>query len=612
MCGINGFINFKYSKQQAKTILAQMNQTLAHRGSDDNGIYTHCQCYLGQQRLSIIDLKNGHQPMSYTYHGHTYTIVYNGELYNSATLRQRLKQHHIRLHTTCDTEIILKLFAVEGPEALRLFNGIFAFAIYETPTNRLFLARDPLGVKPLFYSQQNKALAFASEIKALFCHPRITPHVNLGGLRELFGIGPARTPGKTVYTKINEIKPGEYAWWQDGKLFTKTYFKLTSRPHTDDTATTIQTIQTMLQRIVPQQLVSDVQIGLMLSGGLDSSAVTALAARTGQKLKTFSVDYDGNADHFQPTDFSPSRDNYYIDLMVKQYRTDHSYKVLQSADLCATLREALIARDYPAMADIDSSLLLFCRALKQDITVCLSGEFADEIFCGYPWFYRNDTANATTFQWAIDLSMRENTIARPLRTKLNIQDFVNKTYNKAVAEVPLSPTDSPADRQMKIYSYLTIRWFGLNLLERADRMAMRCGLEVRVPFTDINLVQYVYNIPWTMKNYGNQEKGILRAALKDILPAPILTRKKCPYPKTVDPVYTALIELQIQKLIADTNHPVWQIVERDFIIKVLANHRPEQTRPWFGQLMQRPQYLAFIYQIAMWLDEYKVILDLAK
>ncbi len=189
---------------------------------------------------------------------------------------------------------------------------------------------------------------------------------------------------------------------------------------------------------------------------------------------------------------------------------------------------------------------------------------------------------------------------------------MNKTYNKAVAEVPLSPTDSPADRQMKIYSYLTIRWFGLNLLERADRMAMRCGLEVRVPFTDINLVQYVYNIPWTMKNYGNQEKGILRAALKDILPAPILTRKKCPYPKTVDPVYTALIELQIQKLIADTNHPVWQIVERDFIIKVLANHRPEQTRPWFGQLMQRPQYLAFIYQIAMWLDEYKVILDLAK
>jgi asparagine synthase (glutamine-hydrolysing) len=411
MCGINGFINFKYPKKQAKTILAQMNQTLAHRGSDDNGIYTHCQCYLGQQRLSIIDLKNGHQPMSYTYHGHTYTIVYNGELYNSATLRQRLKQHHIRLHTTCDTEIILKLFAVEGPEALRLFNGIFAFAIYETPTNRLFLARDPLGVKPLFYSQQNKALAFASEIKALFCHPRITPHVNLGGLRELFGIGPARTPGKTVYTKINEIKPGEYAWWQDGKLFTKTYFKLTSRPHTDDTATTIQTIQTMLQRIVPQQLVSDVQIGLMLSGGLDSSAVTALAARTGQKLKTFSVDYDGNADNFQPTDFSPSRDNYYIDLMVKQYRTDHSYKILQSADLCATLREALIARDYPAMADIDSSLLLFCRALKQDITVCLSGEFADEIFCGYPWFYRNDTANATTFPWAIDLSMRENTIA---------------------------------------------------------------------------------------------------------------------------------------------------------------------------------------------------------
>lgn len=610
MCGINGFINFNYKKLQALTILNQMNHSLAHRGSDDSGIYFHGKAYLGQQRLSIIDVAKGHQPMSYSRQGKTYTIVYNGELYNAPELRARLKHAGIRLRTNCDTELVLKMFALEGAKSLPRLNGIFAFAIYEKSTNRLFLARDPLGVKPLFYSLKNGALAFASEIKALFNHPTIKPRVTTDGLRELFGIVPARTPGKTVYADIKEIKPSEYAWWQDGILTTKTYFKLKSRPHTQNATDTIQTIKTMLSNIVQNQLISDKTIGFMLSGGLDSSAVTALAARAGQSFQTFSVDYVGNADHFRPTDFSPSRDNYYIDLVAKQYHTQHSYQVLSSADLCATLREALIARDYPAMADIDSSLLLFCRAIKPAITVCFSGEFADEIFCGYPWFYRADTANATTFPWAIDLSMRENTIAQPLRRRLNIQDFVNRTYATAVSEVPLSPTDSPADRQMKIYSYLTMRWFGLNLLERADRMAMRCGLEVRVPFTDINLVQYVYNIPWTMKNYGGHEKGILRAAVADLLPDEVVNRKKCPYPKTVDPVYTALIEDKVHHLLADTKHPVWQIVEHDYVAQVLTETDPAKTRPWFGQLMQRPQYLAFIYQIALWLVEYRVILDL--
>ena len=610
MCGINGFINFKYDKKQASQILTAMNQTLAHRGNDDSGTFAHGNAYLGQQRLSIIDLNKGHQPMSYTYHGKTYTIVYNGELYNADEIRDRLKRQHVRLRTTCDTEIVLKMFALVGAKALQHFNGIFAFAIYETPGNRLFLARDQIGVKPLFYSLQNGALAFSSEIKALFCHPSIQPRVNTDGLRELFGIGPARTPGKTVYTNINEIKPGAYAWWQAGQLTTKTYFKLKSQSHQQSAAETIQTLKTMLPKIVKNQLASDVRVGFMLSGGLDSSAVTALAARTGQTYRTFSVDYVGNEDNFQPTDFSPSRDNYYIDLIAKRYQTQHRYQVLKSADLCTTLREALIARDYPAIADIDSSLLLFCRAIKNDVTVCLSGEFADEIFCGYPWFYRTDTQNATTFPWAIDLSMREQTIARNLRAHLNIQDFVNRTYQAAVAEVPLSPTDTPADRQMKIYSYLTIRWFGLNLLERADRMAMRCGLEVRVPFTDVNLVQYAYNIPWTMKNYGGQEKGILRAALADVLPNEVLTRKKCPYPKTVDPVYTALIEAHVRELLDNQDHPVWRIVDHAYVAEILNQNDPKQTRPWFGQLMQRPQYLAFIYQIAMWLTEYHVILDL--
>lgn len=610
MCGIAGFINYHYPKTTAKQIITRMNATLRARGEDDSGYLIKRHAVLGHQRLSIIDVANGHQPMAFTYHGETYTIVYNGEIYNTAELRTRLTTARIKLQTTCDTELLLKCFALDGEKCLDYVNGIFAFAIYAQKSQRLFLARDPLGVKPLFYAEWDGRLVFASEIKALFQHPEIKPRVNRDGLRQLFGIAPARLPGQTVYAGIAEIKPGACAWFVNGQLRTRTYWQLTSRPHPDDAATTAARLQEYLTKIVARQLVSDVPAGLFLSGGLDSSVVTAAAARTGKVLQTFSVDYVGNAENFVPTDFTPSRDNQFIDLVAAQYHAQHHYELLNSPDLFQTLHEALLARDYPAMADIDSSLLLFCRAVKSQITVCLSGEFADEIFCGYPWFYRADTRHANTFPWAIDLTIREQTINKALRADLDIANYVAQAYAAAVAEVPLSPADTDAERQMKIYSYLTMRYFGLNLLERTDRMAMRSGLEVRVPFTDPDLVQYVYNIPWQMKNYGGYEKGILRLAFADQLPSKVVYRKKSPYPKTVDPAYNALVEQRISALLVDETNPLWTIVDLDYVTKVLHDHTGNQTRPWFGQLMNRTQYLAFIVQIEMWLREYQIILDL--
>ncbi len=611
MCGLAGFINFKYRPKFGKQVLTQMQQTLSPRGADDAGQYRHQDVYLAHQRLSIIDVANGHQPLTTTYRRRTYTIVYNGEIYNTDALRAHLQQAKIKLTTTCDTELVLKCFALDGEKCLNYLQGIFAFVIHELPSNRVFLARDPLGVKPLFYYLRNGQLAFASEIKALLAHPAVSPTVNLDGLRELFGVAPARTPGQTVYADIKEIKPAEYAWFADRQLTTTTYWRLQSHPHTDDVATTARHLRDALTAIVQQQMVSNVPIGTFLSGGLDSSIVTALASRDRkQPLKTFSVDYVGNAENFVATDFTPSRDNQFIDQVAAQYHTDHAYRLLNTPDLYHALRDALHARDYPAMADIDSSLLLFCEQIKKDVTVCLSGEFADEIFCGYPWFYRADTAHATTFPWSINTDIREQTIAKPLRKVLNIKNYMHHTYQRALSEVPLHPADSPADRQMKTYSYLTMRWFGLNLLERTDRMAMHHGLEVRVPFTDTNLVQYVYNLPWQMKNYGGYEKGILRYACRDLLPKSVVYRKKSPYPKTMDPAYTRLVEQRIGELLNDEEHPLWQIVDLDYVAQVLRDRDGQNTRPWFGQLMNRPQYLAFIYQIALWLTDYHIVLDL--
>lgn len=598
MCGINGFLNFQYTKQQAKNIYFKMQQAVTNQPKNTGKFYLHNAVCLGAA------------PYKYTYHGQTYLIVYQGRLDNHDALMQSLTKQRIKLSTNTDAELIVKLFALHGTKIFRQLYGNFAFAIYQTHTGRLYIVRDQLGIKPLFYSFQNGKLAFATKIKSLFAHPTITPCVNLDGLRELFGVCPARTPGKTVYKNIKEIKPGEYACWQNGKLTTKTYFRLTSRPHRANAAATMRQIKNLLTRTMQQQSNTNERIGYMLSGGLDSSTLTALAAQSGKTLKTYSVDYVGNQENFKPTDFSPTRDNYFIDLVAKKYHVQHRYQILNSSDLCYSLHEALVARDYPSMADIDSSLLLFCRALKNEIDVCFSGEFADEIFCGYPWFYRADTHQATTFPWAINLSVRENTVAKPLRAQLKIKDFVAQSFANAVAEVPLSPTDTAADRQMKTYSYLTMRWFGLNLLERGDRMSTRCDLEIRIPFADLKLVQYVYNIPWTMKNYGNQEKGILRAAVAELLPREVIARKKCPYPKTVDPIYTALIEQRMRGLLTDEEHPVWQIIDIDYVRQVLNDTATHNARPWFGQLMQRPQYLAFIYQIALWLVEYQIKLDL--
>ncbi|MBQ7973902.1 MAG: asparagine synthase (glutamine-hydrolyzing) [Clostridia bacterium] len=600
MCAINGLINLADNKKQAKNILNKMQQVLNSNYPHRCQVFTHAQVALGGNYLC------------HTYHGKKYVIIYQGRLDNTKALSKKLDANGIKLRTATDAEIIVKLFALEGTKMFRKLNGNFAFALYEIDNQRLFLVRDPLGIKPLFYAVQKDGLAFSDKIKALFLHPQILPCVNLDGLRELFGVCPARTPGKTVYKNINEVKPGAYLCWQNGKITSTTYFKLVSRPHQDSSSTTMKKVKTLLRNALQNQLPQNARTGFMLSGGLDSSTITALAAQNNPNLKTFSVDYVGNQENFQPTDFSPTRDNYYINLVAKQYATQHQYHLLNSSDLCQTLREALIARDYPSMADIDSSLLLFSRALKQDVDVCFSGEFADEIFCGYPWFYRADTAKVNTFPWAIDLSIRENTIAKHLRPLLKIKDFVTQTFANAIAEVPLAKTDTPADRRMKTYSYLTMRWFGLNLLERGDRMSAYCDLDIRIPFTDLKLVQYVYNIPWEMKNYGGQEKGILRAAVANLLPAEVINRKKCPYPKTVDPVYTNLIEQSIRTLLADEDHPVWQIVDMNYVNQVLNDHTPQSTRPWFGQLMQRPQYLAFIYQIAMWLVEYQIIVELPK
>ena len=399
--------------------------------------------------------------------------------------------------------------------------------------------------------------------------------------------------------------------YDKGNITNVRYYKLKSYKHRDDFKTTKMKVRKLLEDSVKEQMVSDVDLGCLLSGGLDSSIITAIASNNlnikneKDKLKTFSVDYEDSEKNFIKTDFTPDRDNYYIDIMKKRYNLNHKYIVIDSNSLYESLYEAMIARDLPSMADIDSSLYLFFKYVKQDVTVSLSGEYSDEIFCGYPWFYRDDAKNSNTFPWSINADLRQKILNKKYQEIINIKEYIDEEYKKALSDVPLEETNIFEDKIMKELSYLSMYYFGLNLLIRTDRMSSSHSLEVRVPFTDERLVEYVYNIPWNIKNVGGHEKGILREAFKDILPNEIVYRKKSPYPKTYNNKYTNLVEEMLKKILDNKENRIKEILDIEFIKEEILNKSNEEfNRPWFGQLMQRPQLIAYIIQIEMWLREY--------
>jgi len=613
LCGIVGFTNFKKKIQNENDLLKRMTDKIAKRGENEIGYYTTDNVCLGHRRLSIIDISGGSQPMTFKEGNKTYTIVYNGEIYNYDEVRKMLTDNNIELVTRCDTEMVLKLYMLYGDKSLTSLNGIFAFCIYEESEDKLFLARDHIGVKPLFYTIHDDELFFASEMKSIFEYDKIPKVIDKEGICELFGLGPARNLGSGVFKDIHEMKPGHYATFENGKLDMHQYFKVKSYKHTDDLDTTIAKIRTLLETSIKKQLIADVNVGAFLSGGVDSSIVTAVIGKSltdNNMLKTFSVDYVDNDINFKKTDFTPSRDNEFIELMKERYSLNHKYIVLDSSKLYDTLHDAMVARDLPSMADIDSSLLLLCKNVKEDVTVALSGEFADEIFCGYPWFYRKDSLESNTFPWSISLDLRKEILNDNISSKIDLQSYVDTKYKEAIEDIPLEGTTDVADIQMKKLSYLTMNYFGLNLLDRTDRMSMQNSLEVRVPFTDYELVEYVYNIPWTMKNHMKQEKGILRAAFSDILPEQILNRKKSPYPKTCDPKYTKLVTDKIKKIVSNSNNRIQELVDMKYVDYIINASDNEFARPWFGQLMGRTQLMAYLIQLEMWLVEYNVKIEI--
>ncbi|CAM4120364.1 asparagine synthase (glutamine-hydrolyzing) [Paenibacillus alkaliterrae] len=613
MCGITGWIDWNLDLTKQSESLEKMTDTLAPRGPDASGTWISAHCALGHRRLSVIDPENGAQPMIRHMGDDKYVIVYNGELYNALELRKELESRGRSFTTNCDTEVLLVAFMEWGKACVERFNGIFAFAIWDFAEQELFLARDRLGVKPLFYSMQDGLFIFGSEQKCILAHPAVKPEVGAEGLAEIFILGPARTPGHGVYKQISELRPGRCMTVNRAGVKTVTYWQLESSPHEQDTEATAEHVKALLKDTVERQLVSDVPVCTLLSGGLDSSALTTLAVnyynQNGQgKVHTYSVDYTDNDKHFQAHAFQPNSDAPWIQRMTSHLKTIHHSIQFDTPELAGALNAATFARDLPGMADVDASLLLFCHEIKKDATVAISGEAADEIFGGYPWFHREEALNADTFPWSLASAMRSDLLAPDVAAWIKPLDYIGDRYAQAIAEVPHLAGESGQLRKMRQMSYLNITRFMPTLLDRKDRMSMAAGLEVRVPFCDHRLVEYVWNIPWEIKTSGDREKGILRKALRGVLPDDVLTRKKSPYPKTHNPNYLAAVKALLLDVLNDPGSPLLPLINVNKVRELAESDSAKSNIPWFGQLMSGPQLFAYLYQVNLWLKQYKVVI----
>lgn len=613
MCGIAGFCNFhrNYREDAGKwyAILQQMNRMQKHRGPDEDGISLSEHCGLSHVRLSILDPEGGQQPIKKQWRNHCAAICFNGEIYNMSSLRDTLVKEGMECTTNCDTEVILAGYLLHGPEYVKQLNGIFAFCIWDESLQKLYLFRDRMGVKPLFYTMKENTLIFSSELKGILSYPGIEPIIDRDGLCEVFGLGPAKTYGKGVFQNAAELLPGNFLEFQSTSPHLTPYWELESSPHEDTWEETVEKTRFLVTDAVKMQMLSDVPICTFLSGGLDSSLVTSICSRELQKqggqLSTYSFDFKDNTVNFKANAFQPSQDRPWVDTMVKYAKTNHHYLECKNEDLFHHLYDAVDARDLPCMADVESSMLYFCSLVSSHHKVTLTGECADEIFGGYPWFHKKECFESDCFPWSMDLTPRTMLLRDEVLPLLPIEEYVKTAYQHTIRETPCLSTDSPEEKRRREISYLNLKWFMQTLLDRMDRTSMHTGLEARVPLADHRIVEYVWNVPWSMKCHDGIVKGLLRESAKDYLPPEILSRRKSPYPKTYDPAYELLLKDKLMEILHDTNAPLQELIDPAKTLRYLECPS-DYGKPFYGQLMAGPQLLAYLLQINYWLEHYRI------
>lgn len=607
MCGISGWVAYEHDLTGERATAAAMNETMACRGPDAEGLWLGAHAAMGHRRLAIIDLPGGAQPMTTTRagSGDEVVLVYSGEVYNFTELRDELRRRGHAFATDSDTEVVLHGYLEWGAAVAERLNGMYAFAVWDQREEALLLVRDRMGIKPLYWYPTPDGVLFGSEPKAILAHPDVQPVVGLEGLQEMFAF--VKTPGAAIWDGMREVQPGTTVRIDRAGQHERTYWSLPAVAHTDDRETTVATVRSLLDDIVARQLISDVPLCVLLSGGLDSSALTALAARRLRErsggVRSFAVDFVGQEENFVPDQLRATPDAPYVHEVAEHVGSDHHDIVLDPATLADPdiRRAAVRARDLPVgLGEMDQSLYLLFAAIRGQSTVALSGESADEVFGGYAWFHDPAVQQAQTFPWiAMVMQHRGASMTRmfhpDLTARLELPAYVQDRYRQAVAEVPVLDGESAQEQTMRRISYLHLTRFVRVLLDRKDRMSMASGLEVRVPFCDHRLVEYVFNAPWSLKTFDGREKSLLRHATADVLPRSVVERVKSPYPTTQDTGYTTEILKQARDVIAADN-PATRLFDPAFLARVTSDDEPGQgTR--FG--------LERLLDLACWFELYR-------
>ncbi|UFR01762.1 asparagine synthase (glutamine-hydrolyzing) [Streptomyces sp. Go40/10] len=612
MCGITGWVDWERDLRGREHTVRAMTDTLACRGPDDGGTWLSARAALGHRRLAVIDLAGGTQPLTDAGDEQAPRAVlsYNGELYNYRELRAELRSLGHAFRTESDTEVVLRAHLQWGAAAPEHLNGIYAYALWDARDQELLLVRDRLGVKPLYYHAYADGLLFGSEPKAVLAHPEFRAELDAEGIAELFALPAAPTPGHGLFRGMREVRPGHVLRVTRAATREVRYWQLTSAAHEDDAAATTARIRELLTDTVERQLLSDVPLCTLLSGGVDSSAITALAAlareRDGHdKIDTFSVDFPGSATALRPDTWRTTHDAPYVQAVVDHVGSRHTRVVVPDDDLLDARDMVLRARDRPGWGEMDASLYLLFREVRRQSTVALSGEAADEVFGGYPYFHATEAVAAATFPW---LHGRETPAAllRPdVRAAVRPEEYTAEQYRDALAGTPELAGEEGAQRRLRQVGHLALtRWLP-PLLDRVDRVSMAVGLEVRVPFCDHRLVEYAWNIPWEMKSLGRTPKGVLRESVRDLLPAQVVDRPKSGYPSTPAVRYTEVLTARMHELLADPGAPVFDLVDRDRVRDAVRDGRPlpsPRTAP------NPVGGLDHLLQVDEWLRAYKVVL----
>lgn len=606
MSGITGEVSFTSNLLLRREELIDMMESIIHRGRKSKSIFSDENCVLMQNSSS----SNKSVPYSFTYQGKKYIIVYDGMIFNFNELQTTLSSKGFSLTTLSDEELVLKLYICFKEKSLEIINGVFSFCIWSADDENLFCARDRMGIKPLFYTLKDNDFIFGSEIKALLCNKEVKAKIDSNSIFEILFIGPGRTPGYGVFKNINELKPAHYCIFSRDGIYEKCYWKLEDKEHTDDFKTTSECVKELLIDSVKRQLKSEAPVCSMLSGGLDSSIVTSIIEKEYKnndiKLDTYTVEYKDNDRYFKKTEFQPNSDTQFIGIMNDYlYAENHSVKI-DSNQLVSALYDAVIARDLPGMADVDSSLLLFCKSISKENQTAFSGECSDEIFGGYPWYRKPEMRDYNGFPWARSTIFRKQFLNDNLLSYGDPQEYVYSRYKNTIKDVSLLNPNDP-DKRIKEIMKLNLEWFMMTLVDRCDRMSAYSSLDVRVPFCDYRIVEYLYSTPWDFKEYNGYEKGLLREAFKDYLPKEIMQRKKSPYPKTHNPEYLALVRTKLKDILNKPESPILNIFKKEKLEKLLTEEIPQN---FYGQLMTTPQTVAYFIQVNYWLEHYNIEIEI--